>query len=100
MNCLVISIHQLLKGKMLKSAGSPESLSLFSPDLAVGHPQGESVGIFLCILGTTGKTHRREIFHLLQIPNMLFCSILPTYLHLQKKEEEKKTTGIENSFST
>lgn len=89
MNSIVISMCQLLKGKMLKSGASPESLSLLSPDLAVCHSQGKSVGIFLCILGMTGNTHRREIVHLLQISIMLFCSILPTYLHLQKEEEEK-----------
>lgn len=88
---------QLLKGKMLKLGASLESLFLFSPDLTVGQPQEESVGILLSVLGVTGKTHRRAIVRLLQISIKLFCSILLMYLHLQKEEEEKR---LENSFST
>lgn len=82
---------------MLKLGASLESLFLFSPDLAVGQPQGQSVGVLLNVLGVTGKTHKRAIVHLLQISIKLFCSILPMYLHFQKEEEEKR---LENSFST
>lgn len=87
---------------MLKSGAGPESLSLFSPDLAVGHPQGESVGIFPYILGVTGKTGSDIEEQLSICWKSLLCCSAQFYLciFISERKRRKKITGIENSFST
>lgn len=71
---------------MLKVGARCESLSLFSCDLAVGHLQQESVGIFPSILGVTRETHRRAVVHLLQI---FLCFSAQFYLPLSPKGRGK-----------